>query len=154
MDAGLQIWEAKMRTGHSTLLIISLTVLTLVGGASIEAEDSPVETALEVAEAWLELVDEGEYAKSWEEAAAYFRGAVRLDDWQQTMMGARSPLGEVVSRELMEAKYQSRLAGAPDGEYVLIRFKTSFSNKADTVETVVPMLDPDGRWRVSGYYFK
>jgi hypothetical protein len=70
------------------------------------------------------------------------------------MRGARSPLGEVVSRELMEAKYQSRLAGAPDGEYVVIRFKTSFSNKADALETVVPMLDPDSRWRVSGYYFK
>lgn len=143
-----------MRIGHSTMLIISVALLTLVGGAPMEAEDSRVETALDVAEAWLELVDDGEYAKSWEEAAAYFRGAVQRDDWQQTMRGARSPLGEVVSRELMEAKYQSRLAGAPDGEYVVIRFKTSFSNKADALETVVPMLDPDSRWRVSGYYFK
>jgi hypothetical protein len=143
-----------MRKRPSIMGIISVAVLTLLGEAPIKAEDSRVETALAAAEAWLELVDDGEYAESWEEAAAYFRGAVQRDDWQQTMKGARSPLGEVVSRELMEAKYRSRLAGAPDGEYVVIRFKTSFSNKADALETVTPMLDPDGRWRVSGYYFK
>jgi len=54
----------------------------------------------------------------------------------------------------MEAKFRSSLAGAPDGDYVVIRFKTSFTNKADSEETITPMLDPDGQWRVSGYFIK
>ena len=30
----------------------------------------------------------------------------------------------------------------------------SFKNKASAIETVTPMLNDDGVWRVSGYYIK
>jgi hypothetical protein len=46
------------------------------------------------------------------------------------------------------------LPGAPDGEYVVIQFATSFENKKSAIETVTPMLDSDGEWRVSGYFIK
>ncbi|HWN92533.1 MAG TPA: DUF4019 domain-containing protein, partial [Verrucomicrobiae bacterium] len=46
------------------------------------------------------------------------------------------------------------LPGAPDGEYVVIQYETAFENKASAVETITPMLDKDGSWRISGYYIK
>ncbi len=46
------------------------------------------------------------------------------------------------------------LPGAPDGEYVVIQIQTSFENKKSAVETITPMLDKDGRWRVSGYQIR
>jgi hypothetical protein len=46
------------------------------------------------------------------------------------------------------------LPGAPDGEYVVIQFEASFEKKKAAVETVTPMVDEDGEWRVSGYYLK
>jgi ribosomal protein S17E len=46
------------------------------------------------------------------------------------------------------------LIGAPDGEYIVIQFETSFENKKAAIETVTPMMDKDWRWRVSGYYIK
>lgn len=143
-----------MRTTKIPRVAVFSLVLVVGSCAWLQADDGRVDDALEVARAWLELVDQGEYDKSWEEAAAYFRNALDRDQWQQTMSGFRRPLGEVVSRELLEAKYRSHLAGAPDGEYVVIRFKTSFSNKVESQETITPMLDPDGRWRVSGYFIK
>ncbi len=33
-------------------------------------------------------------------------------------------------------------------------FTISFENKTDAIETVTPILDKDGIWRVSGYYIK
>jgi len=59
-----------------------------------------------------------------------------------------------MSRELKTAKYATSLPGAPDGEYVVIQFKTSFANKADALETITPMKDDKGAWRVSGYFIK
>jgi hypothetical protein len=47
-----------------------------------------------------------------------------------------------------------KLQGAPDGKYVTIRYETVFENKASAVETITPMLDPDGIWRVSGYFIR
>jgi hypothetical protein len=36
----------------------------------------------------------------------------------------------------------------------VIQYRTSFENKANAVETVTPMRDPDGVYRVSGYYIR
>jgi len=51
-------------------------------------------------------------------------------------------------------RYTTTLPGAPDGEHVVIQFDSSFTNKKTAVETITPMFDKDGVWRVSGYYIK
>ncbi|MDD5424515.1 MAG: DUF4019 domain-containing protein [Candidatus Omnitrophica bacterium] len=43
------------------------------------------------------------------------------------------------------------MQGAPDGEYVILVYKTDFKRKVGAQEIVVPMLDKDGKWRISGY---
>jgi len=70
------------------------------------------------------------------------------------MQTARKPLGRLISRKVQTKSYKTSLPGAPDGEYVVIQFETSFENKKTAIETVTPMMDKDGKWRVSGYYIK
>jgi predicted SnoaL-like aldol condensation-catalyzing enzyme len=60
----------------------------------------------------------------------------------------------LISRKVKSATYTTSLPGAPDGQYVVIQFNTSFENKKSRVETVTPRMDSDGKWRVSGYYIK
>jgi hypothetical protein len=60
----------------------------------------------------------------------------------------------MVSRRVKGAQYATSLPGAPDGEYVVIQYDTSFAHKASAVETITPMRDGDGQWRVSGYFIK
>lgn len=110
--------------------------------------------AVEAADAWLALVDRVDYEKSWSQAAALFRNAVTVDQWSQQLRAARAPLGGLVSRKVKSKQYAESLPGAPDGKYVVIQYETSFQNKKSAVETVTPMMDPDGTWRVSGYFIK
>jgi hypothetical protein len=70
------------------------------------------------------------------------------------MQSFRKPLGRLVSRKVQSTLYKTSLPGAPDGKYVVITFETAFENKASAVETVTPMLEKDGKWRVSGYFIK
>ena len=111
-------------------------------------------TAVQAAEQWLALLDAAEYDRSWNTAADYFKAAITGEKWNQTLAAFRSPLGKVLSRKLDQATYATSLPGAPDGEYVVVQFKTSFENKKSAVETVTPMLEKDGQWRVSGYYIR
>ena len=37
------------------------------------------------------------------------------------------------------------------GRYVVLQCDAVFADKASVVETVIPMGDPDGAWRVSAY---
>jgi hypothetical protein len=126
----------------------------LVVATLSSAQQPPEELAQAAAEAWLKLVDAAEYEDSWDEAAELFQGAVTKKGWKQAAAGVRQPLGKLVSRKVKSRTYAESLPGAPDGKYVVIQFDTVFEKKATGVETVTPMLDPDGVWRVSGYYVR
>ena len=60
----------------------------------------------------------------------------------------------MLSRKVQTKVFMTSLPGAPDGEYVLVQFATSFEQKKTAIETVTAMLDKDGTWRVAGDYIK
>lgn len=136
--------------------IVSVAAVCVIATAfsGIAAEPEKEKAAVVTAEKWVILVDDGKYAESWKEAAEYFRNAVRQDQWEQMARAVRQPLGKLVSRKVKTSIHKTALPGAPDGEYVVIEFETSFENKKTAIETVTPMLDKDGKWRVSGYFIK
>ncbi len=134
--------------------ICAVVAVVLMAGISSAANAEKEKAAVSAAEKWLALVDAGKYSESWKGAAEYFKNAVAQDQWEQSLQSVRTPLGKVISRKVKSSSYQTTLPGAPDGQYVVIQFETSFQNKKSAIETVTPMFDKDGRWRVSGYYMK
>ena len=110
--------------------------------------------AIAAAQAWLALVDEGKYEESWQEASSLFKRSVKVEQWMSAVQGARETLGKKIKREFSSAEQHTSLPNAPDGNYVVIFFKTSFDKKKEGLETITPMLDKDGTWRVSGYYVR
>ena len=132
------------------LVLISMILVSVAYGAdAIQKKD-----ALAAAENWIAMIDKGEYAESWKEAAEYFKTAVSQNQWVNSLQAVRKPLGKLNSRIVKSETYKTSLPGAPDGEYVVIQFTTSFENKKSAIETVTPMKDKDGKWRVSGYFIK
>ena len=132
---------------------VAVLVGACVASAGLAAE-SREDAAQAAAESWLKLVDEANYKASWEQAAKLFKSAVTQAQWEGAAAGARNPLGKLVSRKLKSREYKEQLPGAPDGRYVVFQYDTVFANKATAVETVIPMADPDGAWRVSGYFVR
>lgn len=118
------------------------------------ADQNKEKAAVDASKAWLKLVDEGKYSESWDKAAQYFKNAITKEQWKTSLESVRSHLGKVLSRNLKSKQCTKTLPGAPDGEYVVIQYETSFKNKQHAIETITPMLDKDGKWRVSGYYIK
>jgi hypothetical protein len=139
-----------LRRGFMMACLIG--AIAAAGGAF--AADKPEDAAQAAAESWLRLVDNADYAASWEQAAKVFKGAVQQADWGKAAGGVRTPLGKLVSRKLKSREYAEKMPGAPDGKYVVIQYDTVFEHKASAVETVIPMADPDGVWRVSGYFIR
>lgn len=134
------------------LFIATLLLLPLINTYSTEQET--IKKAQEVATKWLELIDQKKYNKSWEKAANMFKAQVKKTDWKQKVKVVRDKVGNFESRKVKMSKYLTTLPGAPKGEYVVFQFETSFKNHKNAVETITPMKDGDGQWRVSGYYVK
>ena len=136
-------------------VILTLTMLgSLIFTCALQANEVAEKAAITASGAWLSLVDEGNYAESWNQAAGLFKTAVTKEQWQNTVKAVRVPLGKVMVRKLKSKQYTKTLPGAPDGEYVVIQYETTFEQKQSAVETITPMLDKDSKWRVSGYYIR
>ena len=133
---------------------IAILGLLLVWAIAPRAETKPEVAAQEAAEKWLALVDGSKDAESWEQMSAPFKKEVSKRKWKSTIGGIRQPLGKPVSRKLKSAEYTKELAGAPEGEYVVVRFDTAFEHKPAAVETVTLLLGQDLIWRVSSYTVK
>ncbi len=112
------------------------------------------DSASTIAESWLKLIDAGKYDQSWKDSAELFRNAMSSKAWTEMVVKVRKPLGKVISRKVGTQKVMTALPGAPDGKYTVIEFHTTYEFKKDSVETVTPMLEKDGKWRVSGYYIR
>ena len=138
----------------TSILVVVLACITWTQIVVSQSSQKPEDLAQKSAEAWLALTDSGKYDESWQEASQQFKNAVTKEQWLNAMKSVRAPLGAVQSRKLKSATYTKTVPGAPDGEYVVIQYDTSFENKKSSVETITPMLDKDGKWHVSGYYIK
>jgi len=161
----------KLNLPLSLILVASMMVLIGCKGDDVSEVNQPIaqqpeqpkqpvtapqaeKAAIECAQTWLELVDAEKNAQSWDQAAELFRAAVTKEQWEKALQGLRKPLGKMRSRKLKSKKYTKTAPGAPDGQYVIIQYQTSFERKTVALETVTPMIDKDGKWRVSGYFIK
>jgi Protein of unknown function (DUF4019) len=143
-----------MKTRVGVPIIVLSFVLGLMCHPSLMAGPDEERAGLDSAGAWLTLVDVGEYGKSWDQAASLFKESLSKDQWVKALKTVRTPLGKLISRTSASTTYTTSLPGVPDGKYVVIKYDTSFENKKSAVETVTPMLDKDGKWRVAGYLIK
>lgn len=113
--------------------------------APVAASAATDPQVVDAARQWLTLVDQGKWEDSYRGTMASFRKLNSLKVWADTSEKVRVPLGAVLSRVLLS---QQNLPAPPYG-YEVVKFRTSYANKADAIETV--SLDKEGGiWRVAG----
>lgn len=132
------------------VVLLATTGVVTRGHTATPTDTKPAE---EASLAWLGMIDSGKYGEGWEVAATYFKGHINKQEWETQVKAARAPLGNVLSRKLKMAKFESALPGAPDGEYVVMQYEASFKKKASAVETITFAKD-SGTWKLVGYFIK
>ena len=139
----------------SIVIILILFIVSCNSQNNIKTNDEvDINKAIKSSEKWLATIDSNNYELSWEKSAEIFKKSVTKENWVKALKGIRTPLGKIKSRELLTNEFKTSLPGAPNGEYVIIVYKTNFENKENSYETITPMKDKDGEWRISGYYIK
>lgn len=110
--------------------------------------------AARVATEWLELIDAGDYGKAWDECSPLFKQKVSRQQWVDGLPKNRAEYGGFKSRKLDAGGYRrTALPGAPEGEYVTLRFISEFEKNANA-EEVVTLAFQDGAWRPIGYLLR
>jgi hypothetical protein len=132
----------------------AIAVTLLVAAPCFASNNPAIEAAKTTAAGWLRLVDAQDIEGSWERTSSAFKSAVTVAQWSQALASVRRPLGALRQREVKAEEFKTSLPGAPDGKYVLLQYQSTFENKAAAVETVTVVLDPDGAWKVVGYFIR
>jgi hypothetical protein len=135
----------------STLVAMALTLG--LGAAPLDL-DQAKKAGSAAADQWVLLVDAAKYDDAWGQASPTFKSGVTRDEWTKKVSAARGPLGATATRKVQSARYAETLAGAPDGNYVVVTYGTEFDKKKDASETVVAELDTDGSWKIAGYWIR
>jgi hypothetical protein len=144
-----------MRDSRVLILAAALCVL----GAAKTPTPTPTPTempekiaARAAAETWLKIVDAAAYGESWDAASEAFKKSLTRKQWDAALTKVRAPLGALVTRSFRASQHFTDLPGAETGDYVVIEYDSKFATGDPMTERITPKKDPDGVWRVSGYF--
>lgn len=101
--------------------------------------------AVQAARQWLALTDKGDWNGSWNATGQAFKSLNTSERWAEVSEAVRTPLGALVSRDLIGEEY----VPAPPYGYQVVKFRTSYANKAGAIETLSLVREGDA-WRVVG----
>ncbi|SPJ31751.1 unnamed protein product [Candidatus Protochlamydia amoebophila UWE25] len=107
--------------------------------------------AAQVAKDYVETLDKGQYAQSWEKGDTLFQQTITQKEWETTLDLARKRLGEVQSRTLKDEKPAIDPHGLPKGSYMVIEYNTSFDKAPNSGELLTLRRGTDGQWKVLTY---
>ena len=110
--------------------------------AAAQAHNAEV---VDAARQWLALIDQDKWAESYRGTGSAFQKLNTVQVWTEVSQTMRGRFGTLQSRSLLS---QEELPAPPHG-YEVVKFRASYANQAQAIETVT--LDREnGAWRVVG----
>jgi len=143
-----------MKPRHRFLLPLFALFLAALTGCQVggdSAEKSKAD-ATNAASQWLAMIDNGKYADAWNGAADAIKKMGNQDQFAQVMRAQREPMGKLTTRTLEASQYATNPPNFPPGEYVELKYKTSFQNAPSAEELLQLVKTPDGSWKVGAYF--
>lgn len=118
----------------------------------IAQEQANLQATAIAADRWLKLMDAGDYGSSWDTGSNIFRFTIKRNEWIEAETKLRKPFGQLISRKLMEQRPAKNPRGLPEGDYMVLYYKSSFTNRPDISELITMVLSTDGQWKVLTYH--
>lgn len=134
----------------ATLFKSTAMMLTMV--IMFASKLTAAEESLTAAEAWLQLVDKGQYDASWETASPRFQMVMPKPEWVAYLKSVRQPLGNLKTRTLDSQQDAQNPQNLPPGDYKIVLYSSAFDNKSSAKEFLTLVQGYDGKWRVLTYF--
>lgn len=135
------------------ILILSVLAIIFVPQFTNKPDKDKAAAAASAAVEFLQMVDAGKYADSWQIADSYLQKTIPLKDWEEKLTGMRATFGAIGQRELGKVSFAAPAEAMPDSEFILLEFDSRFNLK-EMKEIVTVVAGGDNRWRVVGYFIQ
>ena len=155
---------ARMREAASAMLLAAAAAgfAACGGDGGNSAQPTPVvppavdmrsdeRAALRSVEAWLSLIDAGNYSEAYEATGSYFRENVTAEEFRNSMEERFAMLGALESRTLSTTQRLATVPDAPPGDYFVFEFDGVYERRPNARERVTAVSE-SGEWPVVGIY--
>jgi hypothetical protein len=142
----------SFRTQKGLWQLFAIACAAFLAMGEAQAQDPRATEVQAAARSWLALVDGGDTQGSWKAGGKRFQNEMSAEQWSEAYASARGPLGPVTSRATVATRFQQTLPDGPQGEYALVIYESTFEKAGVGRENVTLEREPDGVWRVIGYY--
>jgi hypothetical protein len=139
-----------VRLALAALLICGFAGCSGCGPQSDHAED--IKQATAAVDAWMKLIDQGDYGQAYDQTGAQFKKLIGKDAWVKQIGPHRGVMGQLNSRKVESAEYSDSIPDLQPGQYVLLKYATSFKRMPNSHEEITAQKENDGVWRSLGYY--
>lgn len=119
--------------------------------SQLEVTPGDLKMAAEAADRWLKLMDAGKYGESWDIASNIFRFKLKKSEWITAATKLRQPLGSLISRQLVNELPKKNPTDLPEGLYMILAYRSSFTNRPHAIELVTMVLSTNDQWKVLFY---
>ena len=100
-------------------------------------------------EAWLSLLDAGNYSAAYDATGSYFRENVTAQEFRTSMEERFELLGAFESRTLSSTQRLAMVPDAPPGDYFVFEFDGVYERRPNARERVTAVSE-SGEWPVVG----
>ena len=126
---------------------------------AVDADAQPTladdKATIEAGEKWLALLDAGKFGAAWDVSSAHLKSVVTRQKWVTEIGKARKPFGKLATRKAERFARAHSLPGAPEGDYSIVEFDSTYANGKRATEQVIWMFESKSKaWRVSGYFIR
>ena len=128
-----------------TCLTFCLLLWAPLNGVRAETVDlCDRQQATGTARRFLEHLDRQEVETAWLLMTPHFRDLHDALTWQEEQQTLRRVYGPLISRSSKAFSCQETFYHAPDGNYAIVQFDSTFQNKRKAIETVILDLREPG----------
>ena len=154
---------AMRKTFPAMLLVTAVAGFTACGddSGSPTAPTTPVTPVVETqsdedaarqsVDAWLALLDAGNYAAAYDATGSFFRENVTAEQFQNSMAERLALLGALESRTLSSTQRLTTVPDAPPGDYFVFEFDGVYELRPNARERVTAVSESE-EWPVVGIY--
>lgn len=107
--------------------------------------------ASQAAKEYVEELDQGRYAESWNKGSHLFKKIITQKEWEAALNASRKPLGKMQLRAVEDVRIAMHPHGLPKGPYMVVIYKTSFKNAPQAEEVLTLHQGSPGKWHVLTY---
>lgn len=142
----------RLNTGRRTVLAaLSVWAFAFAYALPAAAQDPQISEARRAGLEWLTVVDADNATASYAAAADKFRKAMTQEQWTTALSQVRTQFGPNQRRTFAGAQKSDDLPNKPEGDFLMLFFRSGFAKRDTVMEQLTMEREPDGKWRIIGY---